>query len=74
MGVYAIVDNDVIVNTVIGDSYELIQQITKQTHPTFIVVEIKEGTNAGIGYTYKNGKFTAPVEPIPDLPLPKNIV
>jgi len=71
MGVYAIIENDLVVNTVVSDSLSLLEDITKQTHPTCIVKEIKEGTIAGIGYTYDNGKFTPPLPPKEDYPLLK---
>jgi hypothetical protein len=55
---YAIIQNGVVVNTVVWDG-----QADWQPPADTTVVQIQNGTDVGIGSTYANGVFTAPPAP-----------
>lgn len=59
MAIYAIVESDTVVNTIVWDG------VSAWTAPAgSTVVIIPDGTIAGIGYSYNatSGAFTAPAE------------
>lgn len=60
MANYAIVENGVVVNIVIWDGVAEWSPNTGQT-----AVEIKDGDEVGIGYSFIDGEFVAPVLPVP---------
>ena len=62
MAIFAILNNNYVMNTIIAESKEI---ATAVTPVVFDVVEVTETTNAaGIGYEYKDGVFIAPTAPI----------
>lgn len=60
MANYAIVESGVVVNIVIWDGVAEWSPNTGQT-----AVEIKDGDEVGIGYSFIDGEFVAPVLPAP---------
>lgn len=59
MAVFAVLQNTQITNVIVADTQEIAEMVTALN-----CVEIPEGVNAGIGWTYVDGNFVAPVEPI----------
>ena len=57
MANYAVVNNQLVVNTILADS----QEIAEQCNPGFICVEYTAESPAGIGWTYDGTNFIAPV-------------
>jgi hypothetical protein len=59
MASYGVLEGILIVNVIIAETKEIAEQVTGKT-----CVDLPP-LNAGIGWTYENGTFTAPVEPEP---------
>jgi hypothetical protein len=75
MSVYAVIDNNLIINTVVGDDIKLVEFIVKQTNSNYEVIEIKESPiMPGIGWSYENGTFIAPPQPPITEPIVSDIV
>lgn len=71
MSVYAVIDNNLVINTVVGDDFSLVEFIVKQTNTSYTVVKIEDSPiTPGIGWSYENGVFIAP----PPLPEPEEII
>ena len=54
---YAVIENEVIVNVIVAENKEIAETVTGK-----FCVELPP-LNVGIGWAYKGGTFTAPVEP-----------
>ena len=54
---FAIIENDLVTNVVVAES----QEIANLVAAPLIAIELKD--NAGIGWSYINGKFVAPPQP-----------
>lgn len=57
MGTYALVESGKVINTIIWDGPE---ESPMEFDKGVTAIEINEGVFAGTGYSYANGKFTAP--------------
>ncbi|WP_447867172.1 tail fiber assembly protein [Rahnella bonaserana] len=60
MSNFAIVESAVVVNIVIWDGVA-----EWSPNPGQTAVEVKDGNEVGIGYSFIDGKFVAPVQPAP---------
>lgn len=60
MSYFAVIDNNIVINTIIADSKEIAETVTNST-----CVEYTEKNPAGIGWTYDevNDVFVAPSTP-----------
>ena len=58
MAVFGVLNSTSITNVIVADTLEIAEMVTGVD-----CVEIPEGSFAGIGWTYANGKFVAPIEP-----------
>jgi hypothetical protein len=56
MSLYAVVTNNIVINVIVADSQEIAEEATNMT-----CVEIPEGATAGIGFSYIDNQFVAPV-------------
>jgi hypothetical protein len=56
MANYAVIENDIVTNTIVADSLEIAQAATQK-----LCVEYDESNIAAIGYEYKNGEFINPI-------------
>lgn len=56
---YGKIENGIVVNVIVAD-----EEFAKE-HGFVLIPQ-----NAGIGWTYSNGVFEAPPQPIPELPVP----
>lgn len=59
MADYGVIENDIIVNVIVAENKEIAETVTGK-----LCVELPP-LGVGIGWTYKGGTFTAPVEPKP---------
>lgn len=55
MSLYAIINNNLVVNVIVADSQEIAEEATNAT-----CVEVPEGQSAGIGFSYVDGQFVSP--------------
>lgn len=58
MFTFAVIENNIVTNTIVADTLEIAQEVTGKT-----CIEYNEDNLAGIGWTYDGEKFVAP-EPI----------
>ena len=58
MAVFAVLQAGNISNVIVAETLEIAEMVTGLD-----CVEIPEGSLAGIGWSYKDNKFVAPVEP-----------
>lgn len=56
---FAVINNNIVENVIVADTKEIAELVTNKT-----CVEYTESNPAGIGWTYENGKFIAPPQPI----------
>jgi hypothetical protein len=56
MALFAILENNIVTNVVVGESLESVQAV----HPTFIFVEYNEENPAFVGYVYDGLIFKNP--------------
>ena len=57
MAVFAVLQSGNITNVIVAETLEIAEMVTELT-----CVEIPEGSFAGIGWSYKDNEFIAPVE------------
>lgn len=55
MSLYAVLNNNLVINVIVAESQEIAQEATNMT-----CVEIPEDVTAGMGFTYIDGEFIAP--------------
>ena len=56
MANYAVINNNIVENIIVADTKEIAEEVTSKT-----CIEYTDNNPAGIGYTYADGVFTAPV-------------
>ena len=58
MTYFAVLDNNVVVNTIVADTKQVAEEITNAT-----CIEYNQTSPAGIGYFYDGENFNPPTEP-----------
>lgn len=61
MATFAVIENDIVINTILADSLDIAEKVTGKT-----CVEYDESNIAGIGYQYKDNKFIDLNPPVPE--------
>jgi hypothetical protein len=56
MATFAVIQNNIVTNIIVADTKEIAETVTGST-----CVEYTDENPAGIGWTYADGVFTAPV-------------
>ena len=56
MATFAVMNDNTVENIIVADTKEIAEQVTNKT-----CIEYTDENPAGIGYTYADGVFTAPV-------------
>jgi hypothetical protein len=56
MANFAVIENNTVVNVIVADTLEIAELVTQKQ-----CVEYTDKNRAGIGWTYENGKFIAPI-------------
>jgi hypothetical protein len=70
MGVFAVVENNIVVNVIVADNQEIANEVIALTLPNDIAVPLSNEF-AGIGWGYIDGEFIPPTpDPIEDITLP----
>jgi hypothetical protein len=63
MSVFAVVDNELVVNIIEAENQQIADEVLALTLPNDIAVELDNNTRAvGIGWSYKDGKFEPPYQ------------
>lgn len=61
MAYYAVIDNNKVINTIVAETKEIAELVTNST-----CVEFTYEIPAGIGWTYEEEKFIAPIKETTD--------
>lgn len=57
MATFAVINSNIVENIIVADTKEIAEEVTGKT-----CVEYTDSNPAGIGWSYADGVFTAPVE------------
>ena len=65
MANFAVIEANKVINVIVADTKEIAEEVTNKT-----CIEYTEENPAGIGYTYENGVFIAPIieKPVVEVP------
>jgi hypothetical protein len=62
MSIFAIVENDLVINVIVADTQEIADEVTRASSEIDIAINIGNNEERiGIGWSYVNGEFEPPI-------------
>lgn len=61
MAIFAIIENEIVINVIVADNQEIANEVVATTLPNDIAIDLNDNElRVAIGWTYKDGKFIPP--------------